>query len=1083
MVDLTPEPGPLTVSKAPTPGISPQQVAAPFNELADNLTKIGEAAGTVADQAAQRAGAQAVTRDDQGQLVVAPAPIIGPASGVYARAAYSSYLAKATPDIEDGILQLRLAHPNDIKAFQAAAAGFKTSMLSKIDDPLLRGPIEKIIDTNTGQNFRSAILENDRVHLQNTATALQSRLSEINEQGASLARQNGVETPEYAQIVAERDGIYKELQGDARFNYPPERVHAEMSANRDADVVQAVVGHITRDYQTRRNMGQAQAALQDAFWGPGSENLALTPQKRDAGVAEGLKSLQRVTTEDAAETTQNREAVKSYAKNLQEAPGTFDLITHNTMVAKAQSIGDYKSIADLDAARIMQPVWQSISGLTDGQKVAVQSQLSRGLVPVVPQQMSGLSGAPKQKAAYDFFIDKGWSPAQSAGIVGGLRGETAGLDPTQIHDGGMGIGIAGWNGQRRAALNEFAAANNASPTDLKTQLEFVNFELNGSERTAGDKLRAAQTPEQAGQATLSYFRPANYDAPGAHPERALYARSAFNAFSGGTDGSPGALRPGQPIGSVSNPYVQSLFWNTVSEQRKSLAGNVERMAENIIDTAVNKRQAVTPDELNIFALGTVATGRTDLVPKVEQALQTYDSYQGVATGAASPSVAALRSQIETVAASGTNPIARHMLNSLDQMIGAGTEAMQKDPIGQAAVRGWVAPINPLPTNNAQAAAVELAQRQQKIEVMRARDATIGPLTAIGSQEAQGVKVALTQGPADQAGGLIEAMAQTLAPDNFKATMASPEIKDALIKMTNSSDPARMTLGMSTLDRIWRASPQDFKAVYGDGTLTRLQAWQGLKDSFTAQEVAERMGRADDPALSLARDKLKEQAVTELKAYTPSEIAYQMGSGLPILNTLTANVTGATPAVPSDSLQAQQLAGQFDGIYKALRIYGVEADQAKTLAIARLKSEWGPTALAHNQLMQYPPDKYYQPIDGSLNWMRGDFTTYLNQKLGEQVTDYTPGFPDVGMVRVNWSVKGLISDPQTQAEIAAGKPPSYRVAVQDNRGMINILPDRIGWDRTAHVQKAEREFTVLDEAAKARQALMLGISTSPGIGGP
>lgn len=148
------------------------------------------------------------------------------------------------------------------------------------------------------------------------------------------------------------------------------------------------------------------------------------------------------------------------------------------------------------------------------------------------QDINELTGADRARAVYDFFINKGWLPAQAAGIVGGLRGETENFNPKQLHDNGMGLGIAGWNGDRLAGLRKFAAQNGTSPTDLNTQLEYVNHELHSSEAGAGQLLSMATNPVQAGNATLAYFRPSNWNVPGAHPERAQYANQAFDSFTG-----------------------------------------------------------------------------------------------------------------------------------------------------------------------------------------------------------------------------------------------------------------------------------------------------------------------------------------------------------------------------------------------------------------------------------------------------------------------------------------------------------------------------------------------------------------------
>lgn len=155
--------------------------------------------------------------------------------------------------------------------------------------------------------------------------------------------------------------------------------------------------------------------------------------------------------------------------------------------------------------------------------------------------------SPTQVAAYNFFLQKGWSPAQAAGIVGGLRGETSNLNASQSHDNGIGLGIAGWNGQRLQGLRDFASAHGTDATDLRTQLEYVNYELHGSEANAGSALSRAQSPQDAGNAMLAYFRPKDWNVAGAHPERAQYAQEAFATLNG-----QGTLGSSLPQGGQSN---------------------------------------------------------------------------------------------------------------------------------------------------------------------------------------------------------------------------------------------------------------------------------------------------------------------------------------------------------------------------------------------------------------------------------------------------------------------------------------------------------------------------------------------------
>lgn len=121
------------------------------------------------------------------------------------------------------------------------------------------------------------------------------------------------------------------------------------------------------------------------------------------------------------------------------------------------------------------------------------------------------------RQAFDFFVAKGYTPEQSAGIVGNLIHESGGkLDPSARaagdgSDGSDSIGIGQWNSQRSRALKEFAAARGKPWNDFETQLEFVTHELNTSESGAAGRLKSARTVEDATAAMLGYERPKGYE--------------------------------------------------------------------------------------------------------------------------------------------------------------------------------------------------------------------------------------------------------------------------------------------------------------------------------------------------------------------------------------------------------------------------------------------------------------------------------------------------------------------------------------------------------------------------------------------
>jgi hypothetical protein len=98
----------------------------------------------------------------------------------------------------------------------------------------------------------------------------------------------------------------------------------------------------------------------------------------------------------------------------------------------------------------------------------------------------------------------GLSSAQAAGVAGNLTVESN-LDPAAYNAGEGAIGIAQWEGGRRTALQQFAAAQGTTETDLSTQLAFLGNELHGSESGALDQLRSAGDAGSAAAAFDQYY--------------------------------------------------------------------------------------------------------------------------------------------------------------------------------------------------------------------------------------------------------------------------------------------------------------------------------------------------------------------------------------------------------------------------------------------------------------------------------------------------------------------------------------------------------------------------------------------------
>lgn len=129
-----------------------------------------------------------------------------------------------------------------------------------------------------------------------------------------------------------------------------------------------------------------------------------------------------------------------------------------------------------------------------------------------PTRVSG-SVSNREQQAMQFYVNKGYTPEQAAGIVANLTNESA-MNPNAVNpnDAGPGLdseGLAQWNRERLSGLQDFAGDNN--PYDFETQLAYVDFELNNNERAAGSQLQNATNARDAALAITRYERFAGYE--------------------------------------------------------------------------------------------------------------------------------------------------------------------------------------------------------------------------------------------------------------------------------------------------------------------------------------------------------------------------------------------------------------------------------------------------------------------------------------------------------------------------------------------------------------------------------------------
>ncbi len=160
----------------------------------------------------------------------------------------------------------------------------------------------------------------------------------------------------------------------------------------------------------------------------------------------------------------------------------------------------------------------------------------------LPPERSEAALGNSARSAFNFFVSKGLTEIQSAGVVGNLMQESNVRATAVEFGGGPGRGIAQWSVGGRwntdpSNLVKFANARGSDRWALQTQLEFIWHELTVVGGFGFSELRAATTLSQAIIVFQNRYERCGTCAQG---KRLTYAQQALRDFGGGGGAPPPA---------------------------------------------------------------------------------------------------------------------------------------------------------------------------------------------------------------------------------------------------------------------------------------------------------------------------------------------------------------------------------------------------------------------------------------------------------------------------------------------------------------------------------------------------------------
>jgi hypothetical protein len=705
--ETTIKPESVVTSEAPRSQLSTGDIVGPYQRLANSLDKLGSGLEDLATPLAERAGAQAVTRDAHGNIQVEHMPIFGRAGDAYARAVRVAAMAEGEGAAKRVDIELREKYRDDPQGYQNAAAAYKEATVKQYTaaaGPEVGNAVGQAIDNTTTMTYRGLLNEKERLDLQRAEGRISNGMADAKDDLIAMARGNvPTDDPAFKAAVDKYTTLADERAGNPRLAYTQEQRAADLQKLQGELGAQRYLYHIDQTYKDKGY----QAAVDDAKDILENPAYHLTEGQRQTYYAHAMGEIrvnEAIRRQDVGEVQNQLRDLKDRVALGQEVTpdeingvrNAFDKLNYSAGVAAVDNAFRNKDLHD---------------------------QFGRQPLADQTRQHAALVGASSARDAYQFFINRGYSKEAAAGIVGNLVFES-GMRPTVPGDQGTSFGLAQWHAERFDQLRDYAKSVGKDWRNPQTQLEFVDRELRTTESVAGGLLRTATTPEQAAAVfAQAYERPKGFDYRG----RQNIAKSLYDGTASDGSGGPGARSWELANRAATIKTSATRQYDAIKADWDAGKGIADRQGlRDVIDAA---RET---DNADLGAKAEALAQAQDYVDQVKQLPLDEQQYRETE----------IRRQLEL--GSKEYAGADMVLKQLQAKTEAIQKGLDKDPIATAVSNfpdKWKTP-DPLNISDPQQFAIGLAQRAQ-IAQGAAHNWRVSPLSVLDDTDVQKVKAALS----------------------------------------------------------------------------------------------------------------------------------------------------------------------------------------------------------------------------------------------------------------------------------------------------------------------------------------------------
>jgi hypothetical protein len=270
------------------------------------------------------------------------------------------------------------------------------------------------------------------------------------------------------------------------------------------------------------------------------------------------------------------------------------------------------------------------------------------------------------------------------------------------------------------------------------------------------------------------------------------------------------------------------------------------------------------------------------------------------------------------------------------------------------------------------------------------------------------------------------------------------------------------------------------------SLKDLRAWQSNLSFYPPDEAAKRMLMANDPAQSAAREASDRAADKALANFSPSKVVSKFSTGFLMFGT-----SAQAPVSDQAGIAAGALKADYDKNFRDGFAATGDANAADSFAMEKLNLKYGLSASNGNRVMAYPPERYYPQVNSSRDWMARQLDEEMARHFGvPQMPPLERGFEaaveptalyaraETPTERQYGAARALVSDDTTQSDIAAGRPPSYQVVLQDPNGRWGVLTNATGAVQRFRFDPAQAFAAHAAEAERARPTVQALTQRTP-----